>query len=52
MFSKDLYCKHVKTRACLGKGKVIFNLLSANAFNLETAKMLSSVKGLVWERAQ
>ena len=20
MFSKDLYCKHVKTRACLGKG--------------------------------
>ena len=20
VFSKDLYCKHVKTRACLGKG--------------------------------
>ena len=20
MFSKDLYCKHVKARACLGKG--------------------------------
>ena len=20
MFSKDLYCRHVKTRACLGKG--------------------------------
>ena len=21
MFSKDLFCRHVKTRACLGKGK-------------------------------
>ena len=20
VFSKDLYCRHVKTRACLGKG--------------------------------
>ena len=20
LFSKDLYCRHVKTRACLGKG--------------------------------
>ena len=22
VFSKDLYCRHVKTRACLGKGRV------------------------------
>ena len=21
VFSKDLYCRHVKTRACLGKGQ-------------------------------
>ena len=24
VFSKDLYCKHIKTRACLGKVKVTF----------------------------
>ena len=23
VFSKDLYCRHIKTRACLGKGKEI-----------------------------
>ena len=22
VFSKDLYCRHVKTRACLGKGQL------------------------------
>ena len=26
-FSKDLYCRHVKTRACLGKVKCILHLL-------------------------
>ena len=23
VFSKDLYCRHVKTRACLGKGEAL-----------------------------
>ena len=23
VFSKDLYCRHEKTRACMGKGKLI-----------------------------
>ena len=27
VFSKDLYCRHVKTRACLGKG--YYNFISA-----------------------
>ena len=26
VFSKDLYCRHVKTRACLGKGQNQFCL--------------------------
>ena len=26
VFSKDLYCRHVKTRACLGKGWICYEL--------------------------
>ena len=28
VFSKDLYCRHVKTRACLGKGSIVWNMKS------------------------
>ena len=27
VFSKDLHCRHVKTRACLGTGYIIFRLV-------------------------
>ena len=27
VFSKDLYCRHVKTRACLGKGQPFYLFL-------------------------
>ena len=30
MFSKDVYCRHVKTRACLGKGYNILWFISPN----------------------
>ena len=33
VFSKDLYCRHVKTRACLGKGeRSLENLLFTKPF--------------------
>ena len=27
VFSKDLYCRHVKTRACLGKGLTLYHTI-------------------------
>ena len=42
VFSKDWYNKHVKTRACLGKGKgtCTFFLSSADAFRLDLYAIL------------
>ena len=28
VFSKGLYCRHVKTRACLGKGEIAHKIIS------------------------
>ena len=38
MFSNDLYCRHIKTRACLGKGE---ELVAAGL-------ILCSVNNLFW----
>ena len=32
IFSKDLYCRHVKTRACLGKGYTIIFPINMHAY--------------------
>ena len=51
MFSKDLYCRHVKARACLGKErvnqitKVLARPFADNKINV--TQKLMSVTGLV-----
>ena len=47
VFSKDLHCRQVKTRACLGKGCDTIILLSANAFNFDQSENLLLGKGLI-----
>ena len=46
VFLKDLDYRHVKSRACLGKGEVKLFSLSANAFNFDQSQNLSLVKPL------
>ena len=53
MFSKDLYWRHVKTRACLGKSEDIlasFNVIWS-AFDLDMTKTLSFGKELILSKA-
>ena len=38
VFSKDLYCSHIKTRSCLGKGKKYHNFWLAESFGLADQK--------------
>ena len=47
LFSKDLYCRHVKTRACLGKGQVI---IEHSAFFIEFVRFYKFLKFVVLER--
>ena len=47
VFSKDLYCKHVKTRACLGKG---INLLCQHLKHLPTTKFNCKMVRYVFDR--
>ena len=35
VFSKDLYCRHLKTRACLGKGYSVFPEIFFNVWLLK-----------------
>ena len=47
VFSKDLYRRHVKSRACLGKVKVLTTLSLGKAPNFGKSKTLSFGKGIV-----
>ena len=35
IFSKDLYCRHLETRACLGKGKSEYEIIMSVVEKLE-----------------
>ena len=61
VFSKDLYCRHVKTRACLGKGLIDFQNFSFRSYHGDMSHIRQfsgfqedgscALKGLVNERA-
>ena len=45
-FPTDLCSRHIKTRACLGKGEMQFKMSFALCFSLDQSKILSSGNGL------